>query len=173
MDGKIISWQSKKQTCVSLSTVEAEYIAADLCTSQIIWIQSQLREYEISMKKNPLYCDSDYVICICHIPAQHFIVTQIVHLSLAQVVIGLAMIMVCTTSLKLTGICFSSIDFLARFLGWIPGIEGYSIPGQNRHWMVRMAEWSDHVASDISALWHAHEAHYQVSLVLSIVTWEC
>ncbi|KAI3524143.1 hypothetical protein L1887_02795 [Cichorium endivia] len=42
LDGKLIRWQSKKQTCVSLSTTEAEYIAAASCTSQIIWIQNQL-----------------------------------------------------------------------------------------------------------------------------------
>ncbi|XP_052623768.1 uncharacterized mitochondrial protein AtMg00810-like [Lactuca sativa] len=34
--GKLVSWQSKKQTCISLSTVEAEYIAAASCTSQVI-----------------------------------------------------------------------------------------------------------------------------------------
>ena len=33
LHGKLISWQSKKQTCVSLSTAEAEYIAAASCTS--------------------------------------------------------------------------------------------------------------------------------------------
>ncbi|XP_052619771.1 uncharacterized mitochondrial protein AtMg00810-like [Lactuca sativa] len=35
LDGKLVNWQSKKQTCVSLSTVEAEYIAAASCTSQV------------------------------------------------------------------------------------------------------------------------------------------
>lgn len=58
LDGNLVSWQSKKHTCVSLSTVEAEYIAVAPCTLQIIWIQSQLRDYGISMKKIPLYCDS-------------------------------------------------------------------------------------------------------------------
>ena len=33
LDGKLVSWQSKKQTCVSLSTAESEYIAATSCTS--------------------------------------------------------------------------------------------------------------------------------------------
>ncbi|CAH1426641.1 unnamed protein product [Lactuca virosa] len=35
LDGKLVSWQSKKQTCVSISTAEAEYVAAAACTSQI------------------------------------------------------------------------------------------------------------------------------------------
>lgn len=40
LDGKLVSWQSKKQTCISLSTDEAEYIVAASCTSQVIWIRS-------------------------------------------------------------------------------------------------------------------------------------
>ncbi|XP_023764867.1 secreted RxLR effector protein 161-like [Lactuca sativa] len=50
LDGKLVSWQSKKKTCVSLSTAETEYIAATSSTSQVIWIQSQLRDYGINMK---------------------------------------------------------------------------------------------------------------------------
>ncbi|XP_042755605.1 secreted RxLR effector protein 161-like [Lactuca sativa] len=71
LDGKLVSWKLKKQTYVSLSTAEAEYNAAASCTSQVIWIQSQLRDYGLSMKKIPLYCDSKSVIRICHNPVQH------------------------------------------------------------------------------------------------------
>ncbi|KAI3499752.1 hypothetical protein L1887_35561 [Cichorium endivia] len=71
LDEKLISWQSKKQTCVSISTVEAEYVAATACTSQIIWIQSQLKDYPINMRKIPLFCDSQSAIRICHNPVQH------------------------------------------------------------------------------------------------------
>ena len=71
LDGKLVSWQSKKQTCVSLSTAEAEYIAAASCTSQVVWIQSQLWDYGLNMKKIPLYCDSESAIRICHNPVQH------------------------------------------------------------------------------------------------------
>lgn len=71
LDNKLVSQQSKKQTYVSLSTVEAEYIAAASCTSHDIWIQSQLRYYGLSMKKIPLYCDLESVIRICHNPVQH------------------------------------------------------------------------------------------------------
>ncbi|KAI3494512.1 hypothetical protein L1887_40761 [Cichorium endivia] len=71
LDGKLISWQSKKQTCVSISTAEAEYVAAAACTSQIIWIQSQLKDYAINMRKIPLFCDSQSEIRICHNPVQH------------------------------------------------------------------------------------------------------
>ncbi|XP_042752088.1 secreted RxLR effector protein 161-like [Lactuca sativa] len=59
LDGELVSWQSKKQTCISLSTAEAEYITAASCTSQVVWIQSQFRDYGINMKRIPLYCYSD------------------------------------------------------------------------------------------------------------------
>ncbi|CAH1413683.1 unnamed protein product [Lactuca virosa] len=36
VDGKLVSWQSEKQTCVCLSAAEAEYIPATSCTSQVI-----------------------------------------------------------------------------------------------------------------------------------------
>ncbi|KAI3708920.1 hypothetical protein L2E82_38495 [Cichorium intybus] len=71
LDGKLISWQSKKQTYVSISTAEAEYVVATACTSQIIWIQSQLKDYAINMRKIPLFCDSQSAIRICHNPVQH------------------------------------------------------------------------------------------------------
>ena len=41
LGGKLVSWQSKKQTSVSISTAEAEYIAAAACCSQVIWMQNQ------------------------------------------------------------------------------------------------------------------------------------
>ncbi|KAL7603927.1 uncharacterized mitochondrial protein AtMg00810-like [Lactuca sativa] len=40
LDGKLVSLQSKNQTCVSLSTVEAEYIVAASCTSQAIFLST-------------------------------------------------------------------------------------------------------------------------------------
>ncbi|KAD2392849.1 hypothetical protein E3N88_39826 [Mikania micrantha] len=42
---RLVTWQCKKQTSVSTSTCEAEYIAAASCCSQIIWIQQQIRDY--------------------------------------------------------------------------------------------------------------------------------
>ena len=36
-----------------------------------MWIQSQLRDYGINMKRIPLYCDLESAILICHNPVQH------------------------------------------------------------------------------------------------------
>nr|GEW32146.1 hypothetical protein [Tanacetum cinerariifolium] len=42
---RLISWQCKKQTVVATSSTEAEYIAAESCCAQVLWIQNQLLDY--------------------------------------------------------------------------------------------------------------------------------
>ncbi|KAJ9544076.1 hypothetical protein OSB04_023783 [Centaurea solstitialis] len=46
LGSRLVSWQCKKQTSVSTSTAEAEYIAAASCCSQVLWIQNQMLDYE-------------------------------------------------------------------------------------------------------------------------------
>jgi len=67
----IISWGSKKQNTVSLSTAESEYIAAALVCSQILWVKQQLVEYGIKLDKVPIFCDNTSAICISKNPVQH------------------------------------------------------------------------------------------------------
>ncbi|KAI3681374.1 hypothetical protein L6452_36168 [Arctium lappa] len=68
---KLVSWGSKKQLCVSTSTAEAEYVAAASCCSQVLWMQTQLRDYGFHFNKIPIYCDSKSAIAITTNPVQH------------------------------------------------------------------------------------------------------
>jgi hypothetical protein len=41
----LVSWASKTQNSVALSTAEAEYIAAGHCCAQLLWMRQTLRDY--------------------------------------------------------------------------------------------------------------------------------
>ena len=41
----LVSWMSKKQNSISLSTAEVEYIAAGSCCTQLLWMQKLLHDY--------------------------------------------------------------------------------------------------------------------------------
>ncbi|KAD4385679.1 hypothetical protein E3N88_25848 [Mikania micrantha] len=68
---RLVSWQCKKQTTVSTSTAEAEYVAASSCYSQVIWIQQQLLDYGLNFLDSPIYCDNEAALHIVKNPVQH------------------------------------------------------------------------------------------------------
>jgi hypothetical protein len=49
-----MSWASKKQNFVALSTAEAEYIAAGHCCAQLLWMRQTLRDYGYKLTNNPV-----------------------------------------------------------------------------------------------------------------------
>src|SRR5262249_45627383 len=71
LGGCLISWSSKKQNSVALSTAEAEYIAAGSCCAQVLWIKQQLRDYGFFLDKVPIYCDNTSTINQTKNPIQH------------------------------------------------------------------------------------------------------
>nr|KAJ0210184.1 hypothetical protein LSAT_V11C400173380 [Lactuca sativa] len=71
LGNRLISWSSKKQTSVAISTAEAEYVAAGRCCAQLLWIQNQLLDYGIKFSKTPIYCDNTSAIKITQNPVQH------------------------------------------------------------------------------------------------------
>ena len=56
--GGAISWQSKLQKCVSLSTTEAEYIAATEAGKEMLWMKGSLQELDLKQKDYIIHCDS-------------------------------------------------------------------------------------------------------------------
>nr|GEV59359.1 protein DMR6-like oxygenase 2-like [Tanacetum cinerariifolium] len=61
---KLVSWSSKKQDCMALSTAEAEYVSLSACCAQVLWMQTQLTDYGFHFNKILIYCDSKSAIAI-------------------------------------------------------------------------------------------------------------
>ena len=71
LGGCLISWNSKKQNSIALSTAEAEYVASETCVAQILWIKNQLKDYGISLKKIRVMCDNTSAINLAKNPIVH------------------------------------------------------------------------------------------------------
>jgi hypothetical protein len=67
----LVSWSSKKQNSVALSTAEAEYVAAGACCSQLLWMRLTLRDFGCKFSKVPLLCDNESVIKLANNPVNH------------------------------------------------------------------------------------------------------
>jgi hypothetical protein len=66
-----VSWASKKQNFVALSTAKAEYIVAGHCCAQLLWTRQTLRDYGYKLTKVPLLCDNESAIRMADNPVEH------------------------------------------------------------------------------------------------------
>jgi hypothetical protein len=71
LERSLVSWASKKQNTVALSTTEAEYIAACHCCAQLLWMRQTLRDYGYKLSKVPLLCDNESAIRMADNPVEH------------------------------------------------------------------------------------------------------
>ena len=70
--GAPVSWKSSKQSCVALSTTEAEYIALSTAAQEAIWLRRLLSELKReSMKPTTIYEDNQSAICLSKNPQFH------------------------------------------------------------------------------------------------------
>ncbi|GJS50389.1 retrotransposon protein, putative, ty1-copia subclass [Tanacetum coccineum] len=68
---RLVSWSSKRQKSVAISSTEAEYIALSGCCAQVLWMRSQLTDYGFGFNKIPMYCDNKSAIALCCNNVQH------------------------------------------------------------------------------------------------------
>eukprot|EP00253_Pinus_taeda_P009603 PITA_09603 len=69
--GGAISWMSKLQNIVALSTTEAEYIAASHACKEVIWLKGLSGEFGRLQDNIKLFCDSQSAIHLAKNPAYH------------------------------------------------------------------------------------------------------
>jgi hypothetical protein len=67
----LVSWSSKKQTSVALSTADAEYVTAGQCCTQLLWMRQTLWDFGYNLSKVPLLCDNESAIRLADNPVEH------------------------------------------------------------------------------------------------------
>eukprot|EP00253_Pinus_taeda_P029867 PITA_29867 len=89
MGSRLVSWFSKKQSSIALSTAEAEYVAAASCCTQLLWMMQTLQDFQITFTPPiSILCDNISEINISknlvmhsktkHIPIKyHFLLEQV------------------------------------------------------------------------------------------------
>ena len=72
LGGCLVSWLSKKKTSISLSIVEAKYIAAASCCTQVLWMKQTLQYIQVQFNEPiPIFCDNTSAISISKNPVMH------------------------------------------------------------------------------------------------------
>jgi hypothetical protein len=68
----MISWQSRKQSSIALSTTEAEYIVACSASCEAIWLQKLLTGlFDLEMRETMILCDNQSCIKMTENPVFH------------------------------------------------------------------------------------------------------
>lgn len=69
LGGGAISWASKKQTCISHSTMESEFIALAAAGKEAEWLRNMLLDIKLWPQPMPaisIFCDSETTMCVAH-----------------------------------------------------------------------------------------------------------
>ncbi|CAB4043194.1 Hypothetical predicted protein, partial [Paramuricea clavata] len=72
INGAAVSWRSKKQTCVALSTAEAEYVALSAAAQEALWMRQLLTDLNVNIDKPmTIYEDNQSAIAMSKNPQFH------------------------------------------------------------------------------------------------------
>ncbi|KAK9666074.1 hypothetical protein RND81_14G158500 [Saponaria officinalis] len=72
LGGSLVSWKTKKQKTVSKSTAEAEYRSMSYATSEMVWVDSLLKDLREDVPKPiPLFCNNKAATHIAQNPFFH------------------------------------------------------------------------------------------------------
>ena len=72
MGSGVISWFSRKQSCVALNTIEAEYVAAYSASCEAVWLQKLLSNlFDLELKATCIFCDNQSCVKLSKNPVFH------------------------------------------------------------------------------------------------------
>ena len=63
LSGSTIDWMSKKQSSVSLSSCESEYVALTEVCKQLMWVKQLLIDMNVEIEKINVYEDNQSALC--------------------------------------------------------------------------------------------------------------
>jgi hypothetical protein len=66
----LVSWSSKKQTSIALSTIDAKYVAVGQSCAQLLCMRQTLRDFGYNLSKVPLLCDNESAIRLADNPIE-------------------------------------------------------------------------------------------------------
>jgi len=70
--GGCVSWSSKKQVSVTISSVEAEYVASANITKEAIWLQTLLKKVSYPQSQATIvHADNQGAIALAQNPTSH------------------------------------------------------------------------------------------------------
>ena len=67
----LVTWGSRKQQSIALSTTDAEYIAVAACCSQLLWLMQQVGDFGIKLPTMEIKCDNTSPINVSKNPVHH------------------------------------------------------------------------------------------------------
>nr|GEV18909.1 retrovirus-related Pol polyprotein from transposon TNT 1-94 [Tanacetum cinerariifolium] len=120
-----VSWSSKRQKSIAISSTEVKYIALPGCCAQVLWMRSQLTDYGPGFNKIPMYFYNKSVIALCCNNVQHSRSKHIYirfHFIKEQVENGVVELYFVNTESQLADVftkalCRERIEFLINKLG--------------------------------------------------------
>ncbi|GKB40276.1 hypothetical protein Tco_0885218 [Tanacetum coccineum] len=65
---RLVSWSSERQKSAAISSTKAEYIALSGCCAQVLWMRSQLTDYDLGFNKILMYYDNKSAIALYNSP---------------------------------------------------------------------------------------------------------
>eukprot|EP00253_Pinus_taeda_P016162 PITA_16162 len=72
MGSRLVSWFSKKQSSIALSTNEAKYVVVASCYTQLLWMMQTLQDFQITCTPPiSILCDNTSAISISKNPVMH------------------------------------------------------------------------------------------------------
>ena len=72
MGSGVISWFSRKQSCVALSIAEAEYVVACSTSCEAVWLRKLLYDlFDLQLDATCIYCDNQSCVKLSKNPVFH------------------------------------------------------------------------------------------------------